>query len=169
VTAGRCPGGVAAETIVAVLDTSVLYGNASRRALVDAIRQGRFDGVWSPHVIGELYRVLTIRWLRKHGFEAASLAELSRASKDMMDVLLAALRLVDTGPAADESFAVLDDADDYHLLRAARLAGASFVVSANTRDFPPKDARGRHVFEDIEFIECAPFLASIGADGASGR
>jgi hypothetical protein len=157
---------VAAKTVVAVLDTSVLYGNASRRALVDAIRCGRFDGVWSPHVIGELYRVLTIRWLRTHGFATTSLAELSRASKDMMDVLLAALHLVDTSPSADEALTVLDDADDYHLVRAARLAGASFVVSANTRDFPPKNTEGRHVFEDIEFIECAPFLARIGANEA---
>jgi predicted nucleic acid-binding protein len=157
---------VAAEPIVAVLDTSVLYGHTSRRALVEAIRRGRFDGVWSPHVIGELYRVLTIRWLRTHGFDTTSLAELSRASKAMMDVLLVALRLVDTGPNAGEALTVLDDADDYHLIRAARLAGASFVVSANTRDFPPKNAQGRHVFEDIEFIECAPFLARIGAHEA---
>jgi PIN domain len=148
--------------IVAVLDTSVLYGNTSRRALVEAIRQGRFDGVWSPHVIGELYRVLTIRWLRKNGFGAASLADLSRVSKDMMDVLLAALTLVDTGPTAHEPPITLSDADDFHLVRAARLAGAGFVVSANTNDFPPTNAQGRHVFQGIEFIECAPFLARLG-------
>jgi hypothetical protein len=157
---------VAADEIVAVLDTSVLYGNTSRRAPVEAIRQGRFDGVGSPHIIGELYRVLTIRWLRKRGFDAASLTDLSRASKDMMDVLVATLRLVDTGPAADEPLTVLDDADDFHLVRAARLAGAGFVVSANTRDFPPQDAQSRHVFEGIEFIECASFLDRIGANEA---
>jgi predicted nucleic acid-binding protein len=158
---------MAGEPVVAVLDTSVLYGNISRRALVEAIRQGRFDGVWSPHIIGELYRVLTIRWVRTHGFDAASLADLSRASKNMMDVLVSALQLVDTGPSADESLDALDDADDFHLIRAARRTGASFVVSANTHDFPSPNAQGRHVFEGVEFIECAPFLDRIGMTSPS--
>ena len=155
---------MAPKPVVAVLDTSVLYGTTSRRALVEAIRQGRFDGVWSPHIIGELYRVLTIRWLRENGFDTRSLTDLSRASKDMMDVLLAALTLVDTSPTADEALVTMNDADDFHLVRAARLAGAGFVVSANTRDFPKRNARNQHVFDGIEFVECAPFLARLGAD-----
>lgn len=157
-------GTVTGERIVAVLDTSVLYGSTSRRALIEAVRQDRFDGVWSPHIIGELYRVLTIRWLRKNGFDAVSLGDLSRSAKDMMDVLLAALRLVDTGPQANESPILLDDVDDFHLLRAARLAEASHVVSRNTRDFPGANHQGRHVFENVEFIEYEPFLRLVGTD-----
>jgi hypothetical protein len=85
----------------------------------------------------------------------------------MMDVLSAALTLVDTSPTAGESLITMNDADDFHLVRAARLAGAGFVVSANTRDFPPPNARGQYLFEDTEFIEYGPFLARLNADDAT--
>ncbi len=158
---------MADEPIVAVLDTSVLYGNSSRRALVEALRQGLFDGVWSPHIIGELYRVLTTRWLRQNGFDAVSLNSLSRSSKDMMDVLLAVLSLIDTSPMPDESPIVLSDAGDFHLIRAARLAGARYIVFRNTQDFPDMDADGRHVFDSVEFVEYEPFLRRLGTDEAA--
>ena len=51
--------------VIAVLDACSLYGNANRRALVQAALDGTFDGILSAHVIGELYRILTIRWIRK--------------------------------------------------------------------------------------------------------
>ena len=153
---------MARNGIVAILDTDVLFGTTSRIALVEAARQGRFDGVWSPHIIGELYRNLTIRWLRKHGFDSESLAKLSRASKAMMDVLLRALSLVDTGPTEDEPPITLRDIDDLHLVRAARLSGAGFVVSNNTHDFPPPDASGKHIFEGTEFITYPELLDKLG-------
>ncbi|HEY0380771.1 MAG TPA: PIN domain-containing protein [Candidatus Elarobacter sp.] len=161
-SAASCRGRVPSNRTVAILDTDVLFGTKSRIALVEAVRQRRFDGVWSPHIIGELYRNLTIRWLRKHGFDSESLSKLSRASKAMMDVLLRALSLVDTGPTENEPLISLRDIDDFHLVRAARLSGARFVVSNNTRDFPPLDAAGKHTFEGVEFITYAGFLEELG-------
>jgi len=153
--------GVAGSVPVAVLDTSVLYGDSSRRELVAAIREGRFDGIWSPHVVAELNRALTVRWVQQNGFGNASLRRLSRAAKDMMDVLLSTLQLVDSNPVDGEEPILFDDVDDYHLIRAARLARATFVVSANTRDFPKRGRDGRRVLDGVEFIERAPFLSRI--------
>ncbi len=151
------------KPIVAVIDTSALYGDRSRRALVLAANEGLYEGVWSPHVIGELYRILTVRWIEKYGLNGDSKSRLSRKSKDMMDVLLAAFSLVDTGPLESEDPIAMRDPDDFHLVRAARFASAGCVVSENTRDFPPKDADGRHRFEGIEFLTVNDFLASIVA------
>ncbi|MBV8642864.1 MAG: PIN domain-containing protein [Candidatus Eremiobacteraeota bacterium] len=159
-TVARHRGGVARSVPVAVLDTSVLYGEASRRQLVSAVNEGRFDGVWSPHVIAELNRVLTIRWLREHGSGVASLRDLSQSAKKMMAFLFVVLRLVDTS-RTDAPTIDLRDADDYHLVHAARLGRAAFVVSANTRDFPPPGRDGRRSYDGIEFIEPAPFLARL--------
>ncbi len=80
----------------------------------------------------------------------------------MMDLLLRALSLVDTGPAEDEPAIPLRDIDDFHLVRAARLSGAGFIVSNNTRDYPPLDARGKHTFEGVEFVTYAGFLDELG-------
>lgn len=134
------------DPIVAVLDTSALYGSKNRRRLVALALQGAFVGVWSPHIIGELYRVLTERWTEKRGHSAASHDELSRSSKAMMEVLLAALVLQDTGPRDDKNIDEnLKDSDDFHLLVAARRAHAAYIVSENTHDFPERDADGKCV------------------------
>ena len=128
---------------------------------MQAALDGTFDGILSAHVIGELYRILTIRWIRKNGDGAESERELSRLSKDMMDVLLAAFTLVDTGPQEGEVAIALPDGDDYHLVRAARLASATHVVSENVRDFPPADGDGRHRYEGIEFLTAAQFFTAL--------
>jgi predicted nucleic acid-binding protein len=125
--------------------------------LIEAIRQGRFDGVWSPHIIGELYRILTVRWLQKYGADADSLKELSRSSKVLM-YLAATLRVVDTGPHEDEN---LPDPDDFHLIRAARLSHASFIVSENRADFPPLERDGRYRYDGVEYITYVDFLSRL--------
>jgi predicted nucleic acid-binding protein len=150
-----------AETVkplVAVIDTNVLYGRKKRDVLMEAIREGRLDGIWSPHIIGELYRILTVRWLEKHGAERDSLRELSRASKALMELLATTLRVVDSGPHEDED---LPDPDDFHLIRAARLSRAGFVVSDNTKDFPRSDRDGRHVYDGVEYLTYSAFLSRI--------
>lgn len=146
---------------VAILDTSVLYGNGSRRAIVGACNDGLFEGVWSPHIIGELYRVLTLRWIEKTGLSKESLATLSRKSKDMMDVLTASFQLVNTAPIPNENPFDISDVDDYHLIRAARIARATHIVSNNTNDFPLVDETGRYRFEGIELITASDFLKDL--------
>jgi len=59
------------KRFVAVIDVNVVYARKKMEAIIEAIRQDRLDGVWSPHIVGELYRILTVRWLQKRGADVA--------------------------------------------------------------------------------------------------
>ncbi len=115
-------------------------------------------GVWSPHIIAELNRVLTLKWLDKNGDTAESRRKLSTSAKAMMDVLTKVFELVDTAPVDHEDAIEINDRDDRHLVRAARIAAARFVMSENTRDFPQSGADGRRLVEGIEFLTKADFF-----------
>ena len=56
----------------------------------------------------------------------------------------------------------LTDQDDYPIWAAAKVAGAGYVVSENTRDFPPRRQDGRHVHDGIEYLPAAVFLRKLG-------
>ncbi|HEX6799069.1 MAG TPA: hypothetical protein VF116_15275 [Ktedonobacterales bacterium] len=49
---------------------------------------------------------------------------------------------------------------------AAKLTNAQYVISNNTRHFPPAQSDGRHVHEGIEYIGGDAFLALLAADDA---
>jgi predicted nucleic acid-binding protein len=151
----------ALKRLVAVIDANVLYARKKREAIIEAIRQDRLDGVWSPHIVGELYRILTVRWLQKRGADEASLRELSRSSKALMELLVEVLQIVDTGP---QEYEELPDPDDFHLIRAARLSNAGFVVSENTGDFPAIGSDGRHVYDGVEYLTYDALLSRLGVE-----
>lgn len=79
----------------AVLDTNVLYSHARRIALVELVRLGRFEAIWSSWFVAELNRVLTWQWAERHGLSAEAQRRASVESKEMMTHLLAAFTLVD--------------------------------------------------------------------------
>lgn len=58
----------------------------------------------------------------------------------------------------------LSDPDDAPVWATARLAGAQYVVSHNTRHFPPLD-QGKHLYEGVEYLTAIEFVEDVlGAD-----
>ena len=77
----------------------------------------------------------------------------------MMDLLLATFELVDPHPPYPPAWESLTDQWDYPIWATAAAGGARYVVSENTRDYPPRQTDGRHVYQGIEYIPGAAFLA----------
>jgi hypothetical protein len=58
----------------------------------------------------------------------------------------------------------LADRDDWPVWATARLAGAQYVISHNTRHFPPLVGT-RHIYDGIEYVTTVEFAEDIlGAD-----
>ena len=176
------PGGAASENeattvaadsidvadIRAVLDTSVLVPPRLRRELQGAAQVGLFIGFWSPWIIAELNRVLTWRWIQR-----ASPPDLSRANEQrcsiaahtMMELLLSTFRLIETLPPYSPAWETLTDRWDHPVWAAAKASQAQYVVSENTRDFPPRQTDGHYRYEGIEYLSGDAFLHRIAGTG----
>jgi hypothetical protein len=123
---------------------------------------GRFVAIWSPWIIGELHRVLTWRWLRRTpDFGDANWRACGQAAKIMMELLLAVFQTIAPSPPYPDAWQELTDPWDKPVWGAAVAAGAQYVVSENTHDFPPVDDEGRHVWDGIEYMRGAAFLESL--------
>lgn len=59
-----------------------------------------------------------------------------------------------------EPWSQLTDQDDAPVWATAQLGGAAFVVSHNTRHFPPL-ASGKHVYQGIEYLTAVEFIEEI--------
>lgn len=153
--------GMGTANIRAVLDTSVLVSSRLRREVHIAAQAGLFVGYWSPWIIAELNRVLTWRWV-----EHTSPPDLSRANERscsiaahrMMELLLPTFRLVAPSPPYPPAWEALADQWDHPIWAAAKLSQAQYVVSENTRDFPPRQADGRYSYEGIEYLTGNAFM-----------
>jgi PIN domain len=125
----------------------------------------RFRPVWSEWIIAETWRVLAWRWLADHG--RADQEGLARAANRMLRRLLRVMHLVSVrafvGPAP---WPGLRDEDDAPIWATAVAAGARYVVSHNTDDFPPL-VQGRHVYAGIEYLTAIEFVEDVlGEDAA---
>jgi hypothetical protein len=118
-------------------------------------------GIWSPWIIAELNRVLVWRWMEKRGHDAASERKCSREAKAMMSILLPSFELVAPLPPYPPIWESLTDPWDHPVWAAAQEGRAGYVVSENTRDFPPADEHGRHVYRRIEYLRAKSFLEMI--------
>jgi len=151
----------------AVLDTSTLVPSGLRRSLQQSAQRGAFVALWSPWIIGELYRVLTWQWLeRTQDFSTANQVACSRSAKAMMTLLIATFEIVAPVPPYPHAWDTLPDIDDHPIWAAARASGAQYVVSENTRHFPPPDAVGLHLHEGVEYLRAGAFLDRLTRAGS---
>ncbi len=156
--------GVQAQ-IRAVVDTSALVPAGLRRDLQQAAQLGVFTAIWSPWIIAELNRVLTWRWLKhpppgqlQNDFSNANEHRCSEAAKAMMELLIASFEVVTPRPPYPTPWPTLADVWDHPIWAAAKAGSAQYVVSDNTRHFPPRQPDGRHVYQGIEYLRGHDFL-----------
>lgn len=148
-----------------VVDTSSLVPARLRRDLQQAAQLGAFVAIWSPWIIAELNRVLVWRWIAKPppGRPPGDLSrenqrQCSEAAKTMMQWLIPSFELVNPLPPYPPVWENLRDTWDHPIWAAAKAGRVQYVVFENTRDYPPRDADGRAIFEDIEYVQGAAFL-----------
>ncbi len=142
-----------------------------RRELQQAAQLGAFAALWSPWIIAELNRVLTWLWIKqpRPGFapgdlSAANNRDCSLAAKTMMQLLITSFELVDPRPPYPPAWPTLTDDWDHPIWAAAAEGDARYVVSENTRDFPPRQPDGRHLYGAVEYLRGRAFLDRL-ADG----
>lgn len=155
----------------AVLDTSALWGRSPRSELIRALDAGRFEGLWSEWILGELYYGLAWEWAASQGTDDTQRRAMSTSARAMLRLLIPRLEFITLRHAAVDPWPSLRDQEDQPVWATAVLGRATHVVSMNTRDFPPNvaDAGGpaRHVWNGIEYVEPQAFLALVWADDPS--
>ncbi len=155
--------------IRAVVDTSSLVPFGLRRDLQQAAQLGSFTAIWSPWIIAELNRVLVWRWIdRTKEVSRSNEVHCGEAAKIMMELLLSTFELVAPRPPYPPAWETLTDVWDHPIWAAAKESGANCVISENTHDYPPARADGRHIFEDIEYLSAANFLARLVGEDPLG-
>jgi len=130
---------------------NVLIPHRTRQALETYARLGFYEGYWSPWIVEEMARGVTWRWMRTNSASQQSQDELSRRATVAMRHLEPTLPHPAVWPA-------LQDAGDHPVWAAAVLAGADYVVSDNTRDFPPRDASGVTRYGGIAYLTASAFI-----------
>jgi hypothetical protein len=105
-----------------------------------------------------LTRVLTWAWARDRGITGGEYTACSTACTRMMEYLLPTFELVHPLPPYPPAWPRLADQWDMPIWATAKMANARYVISENTRDFPPADANDVHTWEGIEYITGAAFI-----------
>ncbi|MCY0877747.1 MAG: PIN domain-containing protein [Firmicutes bacterium] len=151
-----------AETIIrAVCDTSVLVPSRYRKKFHQAAEAGLFVPMWSPWIIGELYRVLSWKWAETHGTTDEQWRVCSEKANTMMLLLEQCWTLVDSRQPWPLAWSSLEDEFDKPVFATAVRGGAHYVVSNNTHDFLPANKQGRHVWQGIEYMTAPVFLSDV--------
>lgn len=135
--------------IRAVLDTSALIGSL-RHELVFTARQGYYTIIWSAFLIAEVTRIRTELAIR-HGQDR----EVYRANVNgCIHELSQLATFVDYTRLEGGNYQHwLKDADDEPVLATALVGKAHYLVSLNTKDFPPSGS-----FAGIQYITPRAFL-----------
>lgn len=131
--------------IRAVLDTSVLL-SGERRPLLFLVAIGAYTIVWSEYIADEVSRKM-----REIGWGLSNTNALQEALRELGD--LVDYRMIEGGNY-DEW---LHDPDDHPILATALAGEADFLVTWNTKDFPPKRR-----FAGITIITPDAFLRALG-------
>ncbi|HEY8324968.1 MAG: putative toxin-antitoxin system toxin component, PIN family [Ktedonobacterales bacterium] len=138
-----------------MLDTSALLG-PQRHELVFLASQRAYSMVWSSFLIAELTRIRT-EWAIKQGLPR----EVYRQRiNQLIELLSRTAVLVDYTRLEGGSYTEwLSDPDDEPLLATALVGRATYVVSHNTRDFPPDG-----VFAGVRYLTPLDFLDMLYRD-----
>ena len=83
------------------------------------------------------------------------------SSNTMMEQMSAYILVADPKPPFDQGWPSFQDINDTPIWSLAKMIGANFVVSNNTRHFPPED-NGKRIYEGIEYVTARQFLDIIG-------
>lgn len=114
------------STIRAVIDTNALLAT-ERDQLVLLAANGRYQLIWSQFIADELQRKMIELGWNPHKAQA------------LLSIVAEIAELVDhreiTGGNYDRW---LFDVDDFPIMATALAGGAEYIVTWNTRDFPPK-------------------------------
>lgn len=89
-----------------------------------------------------------------------------RVANEMLRYMMPVMTLVTlrgyTGPPP---WPELRDPDDVPIWETAVVAGARYVVSQNTRHFPPLVA-GRHIYGGVEYVTAIEFIEDVLGESA---
>lgn len=112
--------------IGAVIDTNVLLG-AHRKQILSLASVGTYTLITSPYIIDELHRIMaTLEWRDEN-----------RAA--LLQVLLSVAEVVDHQIVIAGNYDLwLTDPDDHPIMATALAGKADYLVTDNTRHFPPK-------------------------------
>jgi hypothetical protein len=155
---------------VAVLDTSVLVPVWSRRILRDIAEEpyAVYTPAWSEWIIAETWRTLALLWLRRSGEPEEDVwPNLSYGANQMLRQFLPVMQFVSLrdygGP---DAWPGLPDPNDVPIWQTAVLAGAQYVVSQNTRHFPPL-VQDHHTYLGIEYLTGIEFIEDVLGEDAT--
>lgn len=136
--------------IRAVLDTSSLI-SIQRHALVYPAAMGYYTIVWSPFLIAEFTRIRTELAIR-HGQDRALYR--TRINEYIKVLSQLAVTVDHTRLEGGNYTRWLHDPDDEPVLATALVGKAQFIVSLNTKDFPPNSSfAGVHYMTPAKFLE----------------
>lgn len=147
--------------VKALLDANVLIPYGTRQTLETYARLGFYEGYWSPWIIEEMARAVTWRWIRAYGSERDSRSALSRLAKQAMSHLEPTFHVISPTIPFPSAWPALRDPGDHPIWAAAVKAAVAYVVSDNTKDFPPRDAQGVARYHDITYITSKAFIKGI--------
>ena len=82
----------------------------------------------------------------------------SVAAKEMMTYLASVFDLVNPLPLYPPAWESLTDKWDHPVWATAVIGNARYVVSDNTRHFPPRQQDGRAIHQGIEYMRGRDFL-----------
>lgn len=134
----------------AAVDTSVLL-SAERHELLFLAHRGVYTLLWSAFLIAELVRIRT-EWAIKQGQDRAVYRE--RINRFVEEVSRVAVLIDYTRLEGGTYGEWLTDPDDEPLLATALVGRAPYVVSWNTRDFPPGG-----LYAGVQYVTPPRFLA----------
>ncbi len=129
-----------------VLDTSVLL-SAERRPLLFLAANGLYTLVWSPYIAAEVLRKMV-----EMGWSVPKVEALVQALVELAE-------MVDHRQITGGNYDTwLRDPDDHPIMATALAGRADYLVTWNTKDFPPKRR-----FAGITILTPDAFLRLLGA------
>jgi hypothetical protein len=148
-------------SLVAVVDANVFAQTTLLDLIIAAAKNGRVTIIWSPLIITEVSRLLTWRWIKRHGDELSEWArrQCSVDLKRWYEQVAVHFHVVEDRPPLEPMWTdVPRDPWDQPVWTAAVRTKAIFpgsvvlVITSNLRDGPPVDQDGLRRFQEITFV-----------------